>query len=450
MGESRPAAWAAVNELQAQWDEGKLWQQEELEEMVTAGGPGGVTIQKEGRADRALNNVNMITAEYRTPLMVQTPLEAQAALADVREDGARIWASTQAQSRVQELAAEATGLDQESIEVVPTYLGGGFGRKLGDVAIEAARLSQGAGVPVHMGWNRPEELKDGFFAPLSHHRLQAAIDDGRIQAMKHEIGSGDILFALFSPLLTAVFGADIGVSRGARIVYDVPDVETVIWRRKLPLKTGSWRGLGFLPNVFAVESFIDELAHAAGIDPLQFRLLNLPDSDRGDKLRAVLEAVAGAAGWNSPQQAQGAERAQGLACAYDYGTTVAAAAEVSVDQETGKIRVHHITSAMDCGLVINPDGVKAQMEGNAMWGVSAALQEEVRIVNGRVALNNFETYPLLTMKEAPTVEAVLVDTGGQEPTGVGEPPIGPIGAAIANAVFSLTGKRLRNMPLRLV
>jgi isoquinoline 1-oxidoreductase beta subunit len=128
---------------------------------------------------------------------------------------------------------------------------------------------------------------------------------------------------------------------------------------------------------------------------------------------------------------------------------VAAVAEVSIDNETGNIRVHHITSAMDCGLVINPDGAKAQMEGNTMWGVSATLMEEVRIENGRVALNNFDTYPLLTMKEAPSVDAILVDTGGQEPTGVGEPPIGPIGAAIANAVFSLTGKRLRNMPLKM-
>jgi isoquinoline 1-oxidoreductase beta subunit len=120
-----------------------------------------------------------------------------------------------------------------------------------------------------------------------------------------------------------------------------------------------------------------------------------------------------------------------------------------VDEETKQIRVHHITSAMDCGLVINPDGARAQMEGNAMWGVSATLQEEVRVENGRIALNNFDTYPLLTMKEAPTVEAILVDTGGEEPTGVGEPPIGPIGAAIANATYALTGRRLRNMPLQL-
>jgi len=376
--------------------------------------------------------------------MVQTPLEAQAALADVRQDSARIWVSTQAQSRVQELVSEATGLNQEAIEVVPTYLGGGFGRKLGDVAVEAARLSQGAGVPVHLGWSRPEELKHGFFAPMSHHRLQAVVgDDGRIQAMKHELGSGDILFAFFSPMLTAVFGADVGVTRGARIEYGVPDVETVVWRRKLPVKTGTWRGLGFLPNVFAVESFMDELASSIGMDPLQFRQLNLPDTDRGRRIRAALEAAAEGANWGDPLENG---RAQGLACAYDYGTAVAAVAEVSVG-ESGKIRVHHITSAMDCGLVINPDGARSQIEGNAMWGVSAALQEEVRIENGRIALNNFETYPLLTMKEAPTVQAILVDTGGKEPSGVGEPPIGPIGAAIANAVFALTGERLRRLPL---
>ncbi len=447
VAESRVEAWAAIDELKAEWDEGKLWQQEELEELITAGGRGGVTIQREGNADRMLNGGNVIMAEYRTPLMVQTPLEAQAALADVREDGARIWASTQAQSRVQELAAKVTGLDQETIEVVPTFLGGGFGRKLGDVAVEAARLSQGARLPVHLGWNRPEELKHGFFAPMSHHRLQATVgEDGRIQAMKHELASGDILFAFFSPMLIAVFGADIGVTRGARLQYAVPDIETVVWRRKLPVKTGSWRGLGFLPNVFAIESFMDELAHSVGIDPLQFRLLNLADTERGDKLRTVLQVAAKGADWG---RSLPAGRAQGLACAHDYGTTVAAVAEVSIDQETGQIRVHHITSAMDCGLVINPDGAKAQIEGNAMWGVSATLQEEVRIENGRVALNNFETYPLLTMKEAPAVEAILVDTGGQEPAGVGEPPIGPIGAAIANAVFALTGERLRKMPLKL-
>ena len=383
-------------------------------------------------------------AEYRTPLRVHTPLEAQAALADVQGDRARIWTSTQAATRTQGLVAEATGLDEETIEIIPTYLGGGFGRKLGDVAVEAARLSQGAGLPVHLGWNRPEELRSGYFAPLTHHRLQGVVDSsGRIQALKHEVGSGDILFAFFPAVMAAAFGADIGVTRGARIEYDVPNRHTVVWRRELPVATGSWRGLGLLPNTFAIESFIDELAHGAGLDPLQFRLQNLDNEGRGAQLSGVLKAASTAAGWGAPQ-AEG--RALGLACCYDYGTAVAAVAEVSLDAAAGQVRVHHITMAMDCGLVINPDGARAQMEGNAMWGVGSALLEEARVENGRVALNNFETYPLLTMKEAPTVEAILVNSGAAEPSGVGEPPIGPIVPAIANAVFALSGKRLRQTP----
>ena len=293
-------------------------------------------------------------AEYRTPLRVHTPLEAQAALADVQGDRARIWTSTQAATRTQGLVAEATGLAEETIEIIPTYLGGGFGRKLGDVAVEAARLSQGAGLPVHLGWNRPEELRSGYFAPLTHHRLQGVVDSsGRIQALKHEVGSGDILFAFFPAVMAAAFGADIGVTRGARIEYDVPNRHTVVWRRELPVATGSWRGLGLLPNTFAIESFIDELAHGAGLDPLQFRLQNLDNEGRGAQLSGVLKAASTAAGWGAPQ-AEG--RALGLACCYDYGTAVAAVAEVSLDAAAGQVRVHHITMAMDCGLVINPDG----------------------------------------------------------------------------------------------
>jgi isoquinoline 1-oxidoreductase beta subunit len=207
------------------------------------------------------------------------------------------------------------------------------------------------------------------------------------------------------------------------------------------VKTGSWRGLGLLPNTFAIESFMDELAHSVGMDPLQFRLNNLGDDDRSRRYAAVLEAAATTANWGSAP----AGRALGLAGMMDMNTAVASVADVSVNED-GQIRVHKITSAMDCGLVINPDGARAQMEGNAMWGVSAALKEEATVKDGRIDLNNFETYPLLTMRDAPKVEAVLVDSGQTEPYGVGEPPIAPIAAAISNAVFALTGKRLRQMP----
>jgi isoquinoline 1-oxidoreductase beta subunit len=442
VADSRTQAWAARDAIEAEWDEGKLWQQAELEEIVTAGGSGGVDIQKIGDVDEVLNSANVITAEYRTPLAVQSPLEAQAALADVDLDKARVWASTQVHTSLQGQVADAIGLDAALIEIIPTYLGGGFGRKLGDVAVEAARLSQAAGVPVHLGWTRPEELTAGFMQPLSHHRLNGVVDgNGRITAIEHQVGSGDILFSFFPAAMAAVFGADIGVTRGAHLFYNAPNRRVTVWRRKLPVKTGSWRGLGLLPNTFAIESFMDELAHSVGMDPLQFRLNNLDDDDRSRRYAAVLEAAATAANWGSAP----AGRALGLAGMMDMNTAVASVADVSVNED-GQIRVHKITSAMDCGLVINPDGARAQMEGNAMWGVSAALKEEATVKDGRIDLNNFETYPLLTMRDAPKVEAVLVDSGQTEPYGVGEPPIAPIAAAISNAVFALTGKRLRQMP----
>lgn len=443
VADSRPQAWAALEAIEAEWDEGKLWQQAELEEIVTVGGLNGVVVQKEGSPGMALLGRTTLTADYRTPLAVQTPLEAQAALADVSPDRARVWVSTQAHESAGDQIAHMLGLDSDAVEVIPTYLGGGFGRKLGDVAIEAARLSQAAGVPVHLGWNRREELRSGFFQPLSHHRLNAVLDEnGRITAMEHQLASGDILFSFFPDVMAAAFGADIGVTRGARIVYDIPHRRTEVWRRKLPVKTGSWRGLGLLPNIFAIESFVDDLAHTAGIDPLQIRLDHLGDDARGRRLRAVLEATAERAEWAN-EGVNG--RARGMALCLDAETAVAAIAEVSVNEE-GLVRVHHITMGMDCGLVINPDGAKAQMEGNIMWGVSAALKEEITIKNGQIDLNNFETYPLLTMREAPQVDAFLVDTGQTEPYGVGEPPIGPIAAAIGNALFALTGTRLRQIP----
>ena len=443
VADSRPLAWAALDAIEAEWDEGKLWQQAELEEIVTVGGLNGVVVQKEGSPGMALFGGSTLTADYRTPFAVQTPLEAQAALADVGPEQARVWASTQSHESTGDQIAYALGLESEKVEVIPTYLGGGFGRKLGDVAIEAARLSQAAGVPVHLGWSRREELRSGFFQPPSHHRLDAVLDEnGRITAMEHQLASGDILFSFFPDVMAAAFGADIGVTRGARILYDIPNLRTEVWRRQLPVKTGSWRGLGLLPNIFAIESFMDELAYVAGIDPLQFRLNHLADDERGRRLRAVLEAVAERAGWGSEM---GNGRALGMALCLDAETAVAAIAEVSVSDE-GQVRVHNLIMGMDCGLVINPDGAKAQMEGNTMWGVSAALKEEVTIKDGQIDLNNFETYPLLTMREAPKVDAFLVDTGQTEPYGVGEPPIGPIVAAIGNGVFALTGKRLRQIP----
>ena len=200
-----------------------------------------------------------------------------------------------------------------------------------------------------------------------------------------------------------------------------------------------------LPNTFAVETFIDELAHQAGQDPLAFRLAHLSD-DAGDRrMAAVLQAAADKAGWGTPLPAG---RARGIACCTDVDTKVAQVVEISV--EAGRIRVHKVTAAMDCGLVINPDGAAAQVQGNVMWGVGSALLENITIKDGAVVPGNFDGYPLLTMKEAPDVEVILLEAGDGKPRGVGEPAIGPVAPAIGNALFALTGQRLRRLPFVLI
>ncbi len=331
--------------------------------MVTVGSGTAVTIQSEGDASGSLRDATTLTAEYRTPFAVHAHLEAQAALADVQPDRIRVWCSTQAQSSVQGAVAKALGVDEKLVEVIPTYVGGGFGRKVGDeVAIEAARLSQAAGVPVHVGWTRTEDMRYGYFRPPTHHQLAARLDaDGKLAAIEHRQASGDVAFAFLPNFLAPIMGADFGAYRGALIRYAVPNKQTVAYRTELPIRTGWWRGLGLLANVFAVESFMDEAAHAAGADPLEFRLRHLDDAVPGQaRLKAVLNAAAERGGWNTPAP-EG--RGRGIACCLDVDTAVAMVAEVSVDRAEGKIRVHHVAAAMDPGLVVNPDGARAQVEG---------------------------------------------------------------------------------------
>jgi isoquinoline 1-oxidoreductase beta subunit len=288
-------------------------------------------------------------------------------------------------------------------------------------------------------------MRYGYFRPLTHHKLYGRVDaEGNLIAIEHRQASGDVAFDFLPPFMSAVMGADFGAYRGATIRYDAPNKRTVAYRRNLPLRTGWWRGLGLLPNTFAVESFIDELAHAAGVDPLAFRLRNLRNEGDSARYRRVLQAAAELGEWGKPAPAG---RARGLAGQIDVGTAVAIVAEISLDAATGKIRVHKIAAAMDCGLTINPDGAKAQVEGNVMWGVGSALIEEMTVRDGQVVPANFDKYPLLTMKEAPTVTVTLLEAGDGKPRGVGEPPIGPVAPAIANAFFALTGKRLRQLPM---
>jgi isoquinoline 1-oxidoreductase beta subunit len=240
-----------------------------------------------------------------------------------------------------------------------------------------------------------------------------------------------------------VFGADFGAWRGAIAPYNIPNARTVAWRDTLPIRTGWWRGLGMLANMFAIESFMDELAHTAGIDPLQFRLAHVPTNERGPRLKAALEKVAAMSSWNTPAPAG---HARGIACGFDSGTVVAHVAEVAINN--GAIQVTRFWSVVDPGLVINPDGVLAQTQGSIVMGISSTLIEELTIKDSQFSASNFDGYPLITLKDVPEVEVAILSSG-DTPHGMGEPAIGPVAAAVANAVFALNGQRLRRLPLKL-
>ncbi len=443
--ESRLQAYAGVGNMELEWEDGRLWQQSEIDEVVTVGNGTRVVVQKEGDVADLLDG-DVLTAEFRTPLAAHAHLEPQAALVDVQADKVTAWVSTQSAFVVRGELAEALGMPEEQIEVIPTYLGGGFGRKLNvESAREAAILSRAAGRPVHIGWNRAEDMRHGFFRPSTHHVLKGRLDgNGRIQALQHEIASGDVLFSFFPGIASAVVGADFGAYRGARLEYDgIPNRQLVSYRTPLPVPTGPWRGLGLLASTFAIESFMDDMAHAAGIDPLQFRLNHLTNSELSSRFRTALETAAEMANWGG-SLTEG--HALGLAMNIDAKTVVAQIAEVSVADD--QIRVHNVYCAMDPGLVINPDGAIAQAQGAIIMGLSSTFFEEITVKDGVIDAANFDRYPLLTIKETPDIQVKLLPSG-DEPFGIGEPPLGPIAAAVGNGVFALTGRRLTRLPMRL-
>lgn len=445
VAESREQAYQALTHLQLEWDAGRLWQQEEIEALVTAGEGRAVVIQREGNVKQALESGTLIEAEYRTPMAYHAHLEPLAALADVGSEGVEVWASTQSANRLRGAVAEAVQRKEEEVNIHPVYLGGGFGRKIDELAaVEAAHLSQATGRPVQVAFTRPEDFTTGFVRPPTHNILKASLDEnGHILAIDHQASSGAVAFPFLPAIMSRVLGADFGSYRGAILFYAVPNKQTTAWLVDLPVSTGWWRGLGLMPNVFAIESFIDELASAANLDPIEFRLMHLPDDERGQRIRNALQAAAKEANWGAPLPNG---HAQGLAMSFDYETIMVEIAEVSVEND--KIQVHKVTAVADPGLVINPDGVMAQTQGAITMGLSATLLEEVLIKDGAFQASNFNQYPLLRNADAPDINVVVLNSR-ETPSGMGEPPIGPIAAAVANAVFAATGQRLRRLPLKI-
>ncbi|MFS4492646.1 molybdopterin cofactor-binding domain-containing protein [Maribacter sp. 2308TA10-17] len=447
---SQTEAENAKNVIDAQWDVERTWQTSDIEAMIAVGKGEPFVIQKEGSAKNILeDSEDAIVSEYKSPIGAHAQLEPNGALAYVEADKATIMMSTQVVKITRDEIADRIGLDSDQVNIVPTFLGGGFGRRLHTPnGIQAAVLSKAVGKPVKCFFTRKEEFQNDTFRPPTHHVLKATLDsEGMIEAIEHNVSSGDVAWGspMLPGILEPILGADLGAWRGGMIQYGgIPNYRTISWRKKLPFATSWWRSLGLLANTFAVESFMDELAIGAKKNPVEFRLAQIQDDDRGFRLKEVIKAAAEKSGYTD-EVVNG--RVMGFAASTDVNTPCAQVAEVSI--ENNEIKVHKVTCAMDPGLAVNPDQVRAQCEGAIIMGMSASMFEKMEVEDGELTPTIYGPYQMATMRNTPKEIDIVLLQNSDVPGAVGEPPLGPIGAAVANAVFRLTGKRLREMPLKL-
>ncbi|MGA8142796.1 MAG: xanthine dehydrogenase family protein molybdopterin-binding subunit [Candidatus Acidiferrales bacterium] len=416
----------------------------------------GKELRKIGDPGKSLESaVKKIEAEYELPFVAHATMEPPNCTADVRDGKCEVWAPTQNSGGMATALASALGISASAITIHITLLGGGFGRRLNiDYGVEAALISKAAGAPVKVIWTREDDVRHDFYRPMSHHRLRAGMDaQGQLISWMHHIAG---------PTTDGVYvGGDIPDTGGTEIAGTglpngiVPNylLEASFLHTAVP--RGYWRGVDTTWNHFAVQSFIDEVAAATGKDPLALRRELIatkakPDAGGGDqapvdvaRLRHVFDLAAEKSGWGTPLPKG---RGRGIAGIAGWGSYIAYVAEVTVAND-GTVKVDRVVCAIDCGQVINPDMVKAQVEGGLVFGLTAALFDEITIQGGQTQQSNFNNYPMMRINDMPRVEVHIVPSH-ESPGGCGEPPVPSIAPAVANAIFAATGKRLRRLPFQ--
>ena len=411
--------------------------------------PGAKVIEK-GDAKKALGDAKKkVEATYFVPFVAHTTMEPMNCTAYVRDGQCDVWAPTQGQLVAQLVASQVSGVPLEKVQIHTTFLGTGLGRRAApDFVVEAVIASKGLGKPVKVVWTREEDIKyDAFRAAMSH-RIQAGIDDQcQVIGWSHKVVSGSIMKDIAPEAVQggvdfmSLWGlADFPDSpHDNRILYDLPNLYIEFLISDLPIPVAPWRSVQNAPNAFPIESFIDELAHAAGKDPLEFRLQHLKTNWRAAR---VLETAANKAGWGkSLPKGQG----RGIAQHSCFRSYVAEVVDLSVNEKTGGVKVNRVVAAVDCGLAVNPNTVKAQIEGSITIALSTALKEEVKFSNGGVKSANFDDYKIIRMSDIPEIEVHIVDSK-EKMGGIGEPGVPPTAPAVGNAIFEATGARIRRIP----
>ena len=437
------AAFQGAEALDIQWEGGtrmsdaELWEQ--MEELSHASDAG--LGREDGDPGTALDGADTrLSAVYTTPYLAHATMEPMNATADVRANSVELWTPTQDPQTAQRTAAEITGVDVANVRSHVTFLGGGFGRRAEqDFVRDAVECSMHMGRPVQVTWTREEDTRQDFYRPATYHRFEAGLSaDGSPVAWTHRIVAASILQRFMGQAPPG--GVDFtSIEGAANLPYHVPNIRVDVKQADFGAPVGWWRSVGSSQNAFVTESFVDELAHAAGVDPVEYRRGLLAEHPRH---LAVLNEAARRSGWGSPLP-EG--RARGVAVAESFGSFVAEVAEVSL--EDGEVKVHKVTAAIDCGQYVNPDTVEAQVESGIVYGLTAALYGEATLEDGGIVQGNFNDYRMLRMPQMPEVEVQIIESG-ETPGGVGEPGTPPIAPAVTNALFALTGVRVRSLAIR--
>jgi len=452
--DSLDAAWKGRDALKVKWGKGVLpdMNNDSIEKhfMEELDKPGAPVKTAPGAKQAQAASAKKVEAVYFVPAVAHVTMEPMNCTVHVQKDRCDVWAPTQGPLVARMVASQVAGMPPEKVNVYTTLLGCGLGRRAApDFVVEGTILSKITGKPVKVVWTREEDIRHDLFRAPTCHRIKAGLDaEGRLTAWVHKVVTASLMKDIYPAAV--VNGVDFmslwgladfpGSPDNNNITYEIPNFDLEYLIDDLPIPVAPWRSVQNGPNAFITECFIDELAHAAGRDPVAFRLELLKNNMRA---RRVVEVVAEKAGWGKPVP-QG--HARGIAQHSCFGSYFAEVADISVNEKNGVIKVNKVVVALDCGLAVNPDPLRAQVEGGVVMGVSTALKEQVKFAAGGAASANFTDYKILKMSEVPEIDIHVINSK-EKIGGIGEPPVPPVAPAVANALFAATGVRIRRIPL---